>query len=58
MIKPNVASNQGAFGYGLSFGDNGKILAVGAMGEDSAARGIDGDQADTSAPDSGAAWLY
>lgn len=58
MIKPNVASNQGAFGYGVSFGDNGKILAVGAMGEDSAARGIDGDQADTSAPDSGAAWLY
>ncbi len=58
MIKPNVASNQGAFGYGVSFGDNGKILAVGAMGEDSGARGIDGDQADTSSPDSGAAWLY
>jgi hypothetical protein len=58
MIKPNVPSYQGAFGYGVSFGDNGKILAVGAYGENSGARGIDGDQADTSSPDSGAAWLY
>jgi hypothetical protein len=58
MIKPNVPANNLWFGAGLSFGDNGKILAVGSPLEDSGARGIDGDQTDTSAPDSGAAWLY
>jgi hypothetical protein len=58
MIKPNVLTPGMAFGYGLALGDDGKILAVGSLFEDSAARGIDGDQTDTSAPDSGAAWLY
>jgi len=58
MIKPNVPSKYLGFGENVSFGDNGKILAVGSPYDDSAARGIDGDQTDTSAPDSGAAWLY
>lgn len=59
MIKPNVPSKYLQFGYGgVSFGDNGKILAVGSPFDDSGARGIDGDQTDASAPDSGAAWLY
>jgi len=58
MIKPNAPSNGLGFGDGVSFGDNGKILAVGSYGEDSGARGIDGDQSDATAPDSGAAWLY
>jgi hypothetical protein len=37
---------------------SGDTLAVGAQGEDSAATGIDGDQADNSAVDSGAVYLY
>jgi len=58
MIKANVPSNAMDFGQGVAFGDKGKILAVGSPREDSGARGIDGDQTDTSAPDRGAAWLY
>jgi len=36
----------------------GSTLAVGARGEDSAATGINGDQADNSAQDAGAVYLY
>jgi hypothetical protein len=42
----------------VAFGDDGKVFAVGAPYENSGASGIDGDQADTSAPESGAVWLY
>jgi trimeric autotransporter adhesin len=37
---------------------DGDTLAVGAWGEDSAAQGIDGDQADNSATDSGAVYVF
>jgi hypothetical protein len=37
---------------------NGRILAVGAVGEDGGARGMDGNQASNSRPDSGAVYLY
>jgi hypothetical protein len=46
------------FGISLSLSGSGKTLAVGATQEDSAARGVDGDQTDESAPDAGAAYLY
>jgi hypothetical protein len=36
----------------------GTTLAVGAEGEDSKARGIDGDRSDPSAREAGAAYLY
>jgi hypothetical protein len=38
--------------------DDGLTIAVGANGEDSSARGIDGDGSDNSQVDSGAAYLY
>lgn len=44
------------FGSGVALSDG--TLVVGASAEDSAARGIDGDQADTSAPFSGAVFVY
>ncbi|TMQ11683.1 MAG: integrin [Deltaproteobacteria bacterium] len=53
------ASNTGAgdaFGYGVSL--YGDTLAVGAYGESSAATGINGNQADNSASNSGAVYLF
>ncbi len=53
------ASNTGAEDYfGSSVSLSGDTLAVGAFGEDSAAQGVDGDQDDNSAKDSGAAYVF
>lgn len=46
------------FGYSIALSGNGQTLAVGPVREDSAATGIGGDQNDTSAPGSGAVYLY
>lgn len=53
---PNAGSD--SFGLMLSLSGSGRTLAVGAMLEDSKARGVDGNQADETAPDAGAAYLY
>ena len=53
------ASNTGAgdsFGWALAV--SGGTLVVGAFSEDSNARGVNGNQADNSAPDSGAAYVF
>ncbi len=53
------ASNTDAydnFGYSVSL--SGDTLAVGATGEDSNAKGVNGDQADNSAVDSGAVYVF
>jgi len=53
------ASNSGAgdyFGRGVSV--SGNKMVVGAWGEDSNATGVNGNQADNSAPDIGAAYLF
>lgn len=55
------ASNTGAgdqFGRSLGLSADGAVLAVGAYGEDSATTGVDGDQADNSAPRSGAVYVF
>ena len=55
------ASNTGAvdlFGASVSLSGDGNILAVGAIGESSAAVGIGGNQADNSAADAGAVYVY
>jgi hypothetical protein len=46
------------FGFSLALSGDGNTLAVGAIGEDSAARGIDGDQADDTAVSSGAVYVF
>ncbi|HSG65816.1 MAG TPA: hypothetical protein VLD39_12485, partial [Gammaproteobacteria bacterium] len=46
------------FGYSIALSGDGRTLAVGAIAEDSAARGIDGDQSDDSAISSGAVYLF
>jgi hypothetical protein len=55
------ASNTGAgdeFGYAVALSSDGNTLAVGARFEDSAATGIGGDQADNTAGNSGAAYVF
>ncbi len=55
------ASNTGAgdfFGIGRALSGDGSTLAVKALGEDSAATGIGGNQADNSASSAGAVYLY
>lgn len=55
------ASNTGAgdaFGGRVALSADGSTLAVGAAGEASAAVGIDGDQADDSAPGAGAVYVF
>ena len=46
------------FGISLSMCSTGHALAIGADGEDSKAKGVDGDRTDNSSTDSGAAYLY
>ncbi|MES2707915.1 MAG: leucine-rich repeat protein, partial [Verrucomicrobiota bacterium] len=53
------ASNTGAGdNFGQSVGISGDRLIVGASGEDSSAAGINGDQTDNKATDSGAAYIF
>jgi len=55
------ASNPGPddqFGFGVSLSADGNTLAVSAPYEDSAATGINGDQADNSMANSGAVYLF
>jgi hypothetical protein len=46
------------FGYSLALSADGNTLAVGAIGEDSNATGVNGNQADNSANQSGAAYVF
>ena len=46
------------FGSSVAFSKDGKIMAVGARGEDSAAKGINGNQNDTSAMGAGAVYVF
>ena len=55
------ASNTGAddlFGTSVALSDDGNILVVGALGESSAATGIDGDQGDNSLARPGAVYVF
>lgn len=53
------ASNPGALDlFGVAVSLSGDVAAVGAMQEDSSATGIDGDQGDNSAQNSGAAYIF
>lgn len=59
LVSYTKASNTGAFdrfGYSIAF--SGNTLAVGAPGEESSATGVNGNQADNSAPDSGAVYIF
>jgi len=57
-IKPSIADTSDAFGASLALSASGNTLAVGAFWEDSNATGINGNQSDNSASDSGAAYVF
>ncbi len=46
------------FGSSIALNRDGSIMAVGALGEDSAATGLNGDQNDNSAREAGAVYLF
>jgi len=57
-IKASNPDNWAMFGESLALSVDGNTLAVGAASEDSSATGVDGDQNDGSAPNSGAVYLF
>jgi hypothetical protein len=46
------------FGSAVALNADGRVMVVGAHQEDSAARGVNGNQSDNSADDSGAAYVF
>jgi hypothetical protein len=57
-IKASNTQTGDAFGSWLALSYDGSTLAVGAPGEDSAATGINGDQASNARPGSGATYVF
>ena len=57
-IKATNAKENDQFGWALALSRDGNTVAVGAHLEDSGATGLNGNQNDASAPDSGAAYVY
>jgi len=58
LIKAANAELYDHFGSAVALSADGDTLAVGAYREDSHATGVDGDQADNSADDSGAVYVF
>jgi hypothetical protein len=58
VVKATNPQDGDFFATAVALSGNGLTLAVGASGEDSAARGIDGNQADNSKERAGAVYLY
>lgn len=57
-LTPVVRGGRDNFGFSVALSDGGDLLVVGAPGEGSAARGVDGDGTDNDAPFSGAAYVF
>ena len=57
-VKATNTDAQDGFGFSVALSADGSTLAVGAIGEDSDANGIDGDQSDNAAADSGAVYIF
>jgi hypothetical protein len=57
-VKASNTEAANFFGYAVSLAADGNTLAVGARNEDSNATGIDGNQADNSAGNSGAVYVF
>lgn len=57
-VKPSNTETADRFGFSVALSDDGSTLAVGAIGEDSAATTINGDERDNSADDAGAVYVF
>jgi hypothetical protein len=59
LKAPNAEEGQeDGFGVSLALSGNGRHLAIGALWEDSNARGIDGDRSNNDSSNAGAVFLY
>ena len=58
FIKASNPDIEDWFGVRISLNGDGNTLLVGALNEDSSAKGINGNQADNSATEAGAAYLF
>lgn len=57
-FKASNAQAGDSFGYSVALSADGRTMAVGAVNEASSATGINGDQADNSASQAGAVYVY
>jgi hypothetical protein len=57
-VKASNTQDDDLFGTSVALSADGRTLAVGAIGEDSDARGIAGDQGNNAADNSGAAYVF
>lgn len=57
-FKSSNTDSKDGFGYSVSLSADGRTVAVGAYGEDSAATSVDGDQSDNSAAFAGAVYVF
>jgi FG-GAP repeat len=57
-VKAPNARVSAQFGNSVALSSDGKTLAVGSLRETSAAKGLNGNQADSSAPDAGAVYVF
>ena len=58
FVKSSNARVGDEFGSSIALSRDGRTLLVGARGEDSNAKGVNGNQADKSMRDAGAAYLF
>jgi hypothetical protein len=57
-VKASNADAYDEFGSAMALSKDGKLMAVGARGEASAAKGINGNQNDNTAPGAGAVYIF
>src|ERR1700720_2475068 len=57
-IKASNAKKDDQFGFTVALSGDGNTMAVGTTAEDSAAKGIDGNQSDHSALNAGAVYVF
>ena len=57
-VKASNAKAYGEFGSAMALSKDGKTIAAGARGESSAAKGVNGNQNDDSAPGAGAVYIF
>jgi hypothetical protein len=57
-VKASNARAYGEFGSAMALNKDGTVMAVGARSEASAAKGVNGDQNDNSAPGAGAVYIF
>src|SRR5712691_3023063 len=57
-VKASTIGAGDQFGFSVALSSDGNTLAVGAIGEASAATVIDGNQTDNTAPDAGAVYVF